>query len=127
MKKTTLLLISIVLWTFVSCSDGRNTQIDTTDKNDVEKIITAQFFIKSDRVEDFKTLTTDLISNTRKENGCIFYQLYQSVEDPTAFIFYEIFENQPAFDYHLKTEHYSKFASVINELTSKATELKIIK
>lgn len=92
----------------------------------MEKIIVAQFFIKPECVDDFKALTTNLIKETREEKGNLFYHLYQSVEDQTSFIFYEIFEGQEGFDFHLNTEHYKEFAHSLVNLQSKEPILKIM-
>ncbi|HCO66936.1 MAG TPA: antibiotic biosynthesis monooxygenase [Dysgonomonas sp.] len=92
----------------------------------MEKIIVAQFFIKPENIEDFKRLTTGLIKKTREEEGNTFYHLYQSVEDQTSFIFYEIFEGQEGIDFHLNTAHYKEFASSLVHLQSKEPILKIM-
>lgn len=90
----------------------------------MEKMIVAQFFIKPECIEDFKALTVDLIKKTREEEGSSFYQLYQAVEKPTDFIFYENFKSQEGFDFHLNTAHYKEFASSLVHLQSREPILK---
>lgn len=92
----------------------------------MEKFVTAQFFINPESVEKFKVLTSELIENTRKEQGNVFYQLYQSLENPCDFIFYEIFKDQKSFDFHANTEYFKKFVQAIGDISYKEAEVKVI-
>jgi Uncharacterized conserved protein len=92
----------------------------------MEKLIIAQFFIKPENVEDFKAATKDVIKNTREEEGNVFYYLYQSVENPSEFIFYEKFKDQESINFHIDTEHYKKFESIFSKLQAKSPQLNII-
>ena len=53
----------------------------------VKKIISAQVFIKADKVDAFIAATKDLIEKSRAEEGCISYSLYQDPQDKTKFLF----------------------------------------
>ncbi|MGE5404116.1 MAG: putative quinol monooxygenase [Candidatus Saccharibacteria bacterium] len=46
-----------------------------------------------------------LIEPTRKESGCISYDLHQDNEDATLFFFLENWESKELLDKHLKSEH----------------------
>lgn len=85
----------------------------------MEKFITAQFFIKPECVDAFKAETVDLIKKTREEDGCISYNLYQSIENSTDFIFYENFKNQESINAHASSEHFKKFEKAFATLVSK--------
>jgi quinol monooxygenase YgiN len=43
-----------------------------------------------------------LIETTRKEEGCIQYDLHVGANDPAAFAFYERWSSQAALDAHLR-------------------------
>jgi len=45
------------------------------------------------------------IEATRKEKGCISYDLFQSTTDPETLTFVERWENQAAVDAHFKEPH----------------------
>lgn len=92
----------------------------------MNKLIIARFFIKPENIEDFKLATIDVIEGTRREVGNIFYYLYQSVENPTEFVFYEKFEDEQSFDFHVNTEHYKNFERVFTEIQSINPELNIL-
>ncbi|MCC8146443.1 MAG: antibiotic biosynthesis monooxygenase, partial [Bacteroidales bacterium] len=94
--------------------------------NSMQKFITAQFFIKPEYVEKFKSLTSELIKNTRKEEGNVFYQLYQSVENPNDFIFYEIFKDQESLDAHSNAAYFEEFLKSIEGFSTQETIIKVI-
>ena len=85
---------------------------------DVKKIISAQIFIKPDKVDVFLASTKDLIEKSRAEEGCISYSLYQDPNDRTKFLFFEEWKNQAAIDYHFATEHFRKFGETLDECAS---------
>lgn len=42
---------------------------------------------------------------THKEDGCVHYELHQSLEDPREFVFYENWTSPAHLDKHLKAPH----------------------
>ncbi len=50
-----------------------------------------------------------LVAASREEKGCINYDLYQSTDDPTLFIFYENWESRGDIARHLDMPHCSVF------------------
>lgn len=46
-----------------------------------------------------------LISPTRKEKGCLLYDLHQDQVNPSHFIFYEIWDSRESLDAHATSEH----------------------
>ena len=84
----------------------------------VKKIISAQVFIKPDKVDAFLAATKDLVEKSRAEEGCISYTLYQDPQDRTKFLFFEEWKNQAAVDYHFSTEHFIGFGSLLDEIAS---------
>ena len=89
-----------------------------TCANDVKKIISAQVFIKPDKVDAFLNATKSLIEKSRAEEGCISYSLFQDPQDKTKFLFFEEWKNQAAVDFHFSTEHFQKFGETLNECAS---------
>ncbi|MDR0193603.1 MAG: antibiotic biosynthesis monooxygenase [Myroides sp.] len=93
----------------------------------MEKFIVAQFFIKAEHISEFRTLTNDLIKDTRLEPGNISYHLYQDVEDNTHFVFNEQFKDQSSFDAHTQTAHFNTFIAAAEHTYAKAPLIDIIR
>ena len=51
----------------------------------------------------------DLVAPSRKDRGCINYELHQSLEDPTHFLFYENWESREDLERHLEMPHSLRF------------------
>jgi quinol monooxygenase YgiN len=50
-----------------------------------------------------------LIGPTRKEQGCLRYDLYRSTEGPAAYLLYEIWESRNHHTAHTKTDHFLRW------------------
>src|SRR5215813_5714959 len=50
-----------------------------------------------------------LIGPTRKEDGCMRYDLYRSTEGPAAYLLYEIWESRNHHTAHTKTDHFLRW------------------
>ena len=50
-----------------------------------------------------------LIGPTRKEEGCLRYDLHRSVEGPNAFLLHEIWETREHHTAHTKTDHFLRW------------------
>jgi quinol monooxygenase YgiN len=54
-----------------------------------------------------------LVAPTRKEPGCLVYELHFDPENPGKFMFYEKFASQAALDEHLNTPHLKNLQSYL--------------
>jgi quinol monooxygenase YgiN len=50
-----------------------------------------------------------LIGPTRKEEGCLRYDLHRSAEGPSAFLLHEIWETREHHTAHTKTDHFLRW------------------
>ena len=67
--------------------------------------------IKEDRIAEFKEVLRYSSENSRKEEGCLRFDVLVDNADPTKFAFYEVYKNQDALGVHKTTEHYGRWAS----------------
>ena len=70
--------------------------------------LTSKAVVKEDKVEEYKRLVAELSVDSRKESGCISYQLCQDINDPKILTFIEEWKDMDAFTFHTNTEHYKK-------------------
>lgn len=79
-------------------------------------IITAKVKLKSGRSEEFLEAIRVMKPQVMQDPGVIRYSLHRSTEDPDTFMFYEQYENEEAFAYHLSTDHFKVLAGTIDPL-----------
>jgi quinol monooxygenase YgiN len=58
-----------------------------------------------DKVDTVRSILLELIAPTRKEEGCIVYELLQNKADPTDFTFVEEWQSESSLDSHSASEH----------------------
>jgi quinol monooxygenase YgiN len=68
-----------------------------------------------------------VVAATRGEAACINYDLHQSADDPTKFVFYENWTSLAGLDQHAKSEHIQIFRAGIADLIAKPVEIKLWK
>jgi quinol monooxygenase YgiN len=82
----------------------------------MKKVINARIKVKAEAVSQFLTYSKVIVLASNLEQGCLVYNLYQEVGDPSSFIFYEEYENQEAIDFHNATNHFKTFIGQITEI-----------
>jgi quinol monooxygenase YgiN len=87
--------------------------------------VVAKNFIQADKVETVRSLASELITETRKEDGCISYNLVQDREEPGILTFIEEWESKDHLDAHMKTAHFVKIFPELLKCTLKEGEVNI--
>jgi quinol monooxygenase YgiN len=54
-----------------------------------------------------------MIPNVRGEAGTEAYVFHRSVQDPTVFVFYEVYKDREALDAHSKTPHMAQLVQAM--------------
>ena len=75
--------------------------------------VVAKLVAKKESVESVKSELLKLIAPTRKEDGCIEYNLHQDNEDPALFIFYETWECAACLEKHINTDHFKAYVRTV--------------
>ncbi len=87
--------------------------------------VVAKGYAQEDKVKEIIEICKELVELTRKEEGCIRYELYQDINDSTILTFVEEWESKEALDKHMKTEHFTRIVPIKNKLMAKLTEINI--
>ncbi len=90
-------------------------------------IIIARLKAQPGMHEEVKKELLALIEPTRKEAGCVRYDLHQI--SPGDFLFYEIWESREDLDKHVRTDHFQAFAGKTDSLLDggiDVTEMEMI-
>ena len=87
--------------------------------------VVATVVAKADKIEEVKTELNRLIEPTRKEEGCINYDLHQSKEDQAIFIFHENWTSEAHLDAHLETDHIKTCQAALEDIIESAVVHKL--
>ena len=64
---------------------------------------------KPEQAEAFKSLFLGHVAASREEPGCVEYHMLQDEQDPTLFMFFEVWESKAALDVHSALPHMQAF------------------
>ncbi len=67
------------------------------------------FIAKKDCIEEFKSLLKSTIEDTKKEEGCLMYDVFQTKNNLVEFIVIDSWEDEDALNKHYESEHYLHF------------------
>ena len=67
--------------------------------------VIATLRVRPDKLKTCLAAARHVIAETRKEEGCIFYDMHQSVTDPDQVVFVERWDSIDALANHFKAPH----------------------
>lgn len=79
------------------------------------KVVAKNMFEK-ENLEKVIALYQELIAETRKEQGCISYELYQDIDNPCIFAVIETWENKACLEAHFEAAHFKRLVPEIGKL-----------
>ncbi|MDA0090116.1 antibiotic biosynthesis monooxygenase [Brachyspira hyodysenteriae] len=88
--------------------------------------IVAKNTVSSENKSKFIEIANELIIKSRKENGCISYNLYESV-DGKYLTFIEEWKDEKAIENHNNSEHFKAIVPKLGELTSADMDVTLYK
>ena len=85
--------------------------------------VVATFEARPGKEAELRAALIGLVAPTRKETGCINYDLHISTESPAKFLFHENWTNKAALDAHLLTPHIQALLPLVGELCVEAPSI----
>ncbi len=84
-----------------------------------------QVQIKPEFKDEIIKIFDTMVSETRKEKGCIMYDLYQNQEDPNNLILIEKWATQEDLDNHSNSDHFKQYIESSDGKYEKAEGKKV--
>lgn len=72
---------------------------------------------------DFMALANSLVQQSRKEAGCLQYDLVQEEKNPNIFYFLEKYVDEEAMRLHQTSAHYQQIIPQLSQLRVKSAEV----
>jgi quinol monooxygenase YgiN len=80
---------------------------------------------KAGKGKELEAAFAPCIAATKKEAGCLAYELNRDADDPTAYVMFEKFKSVAALEEHLKQEHTMKLFKAMESLTDGEIKAKV--
>jgi len=87
--------------------------------------VIATFQARPGKEADLRAALTGLLAPTRKETGCLNYDLHASPENPAKFLFHENWTSKAALDAHLQSPHVKALLPRVDELCVAFPEITV--
>lgn len=85
-------------------------------------VVTVTFEIHSANIDAFMPLMREQAANSlRLEDGCHQFDIAYEQSNPGVIFLYELYQDRVAFEIHLESAHYHRFASSIDGMVAKKT------
>jgi len=78
---------------------------------------------RSDTIDAVRAIVLELAAQSRKEQGCISYEVLQGLAEPEVFILYEEWGSAAHLDAHNKTPHFHAAVSQAQSLLGKPLDV----
>ena len=66
-------------------------------------------YTRPEKSAEFEALFSSYVAASRREPGCIEYHMLRDQQDPSVFIFYEVWASQADLDVHSSLPHMATF------------------
>lgn len=89
-----------------------------------EIILTAHLIAKPETFDKVKALLLKLKDKSRKEKGCVVYELTINKANPHEFVFLEKWASQEDFALHQASAHLNETRTALQRLLAQALEIR---
>ncbi len=73
-------------------------------------VLAVTWVAKVGREEEVKALFSKLTEESRKESGCLMYQVHRHCNEPRRFLIYEQYKDDAALEAHRSAPHFLQYA-----------------
>lgn len=87
--------------------------------------VVAKNYIKEEKMSEVLGIIKELIEETRKEEGCIKYELFQDLQNKGVITFIEEWENMETLQKHMNSEHFKRIVPKVQAFTEKEMEISL--
>jgi len=81
---------------------------------------------RPEKSDEFEAFFSSHVQASRAEPGCIEYHMLRDQQDPTLFIFYEIWQSQAHLDLHSNLPHMKQFLDRREEFLERDFDIRAI-
>ena len=95
--------------------------------SDEKIVLIARLKVKADKIEQARSAAIAIVEPSRKEAGCINYDIHQSIEDETIFLWHETWVNKAALDEHFATPFFQEFFKIVEQVAAEPPQINLTK
>lgn len=86
-------------------------------------VLIAKSTVQEGKQEEFVRIAKKMVEETRKEEGCISYDLVKDETDDVVFCFIEKYRDEAALEAHRASAYFQTYVPMLGALRTKPSEL----
>lgn len=90
------------------------------------RYIVARFQARHGRADEVEPLLRGFVEPSRDEDGCLFYDLCRSIEDPDQFVIVDGWRDHAAFEAHAGTERVARTLAALEPMLLEAPTITML-
>lgn len=90
-------------------------------------VILANCIVINEKIDEFILYANTLVDESKKETGCISYELCQDLKNKNKFVFIEMWQDQEAIDKHNNSKHFLEIVPKLGQLQEGESEVNLYK
>lgn len=94
--------------------------------NDTGVRVVAVLKAKPGLEDDTKKALLSVAQESRQEDGCVRYEINQPADDPSVFVFYEVWRSRADLNAHFEKPYFKAVADRLGALLVQPADLKIL-
>src|SRR5271154_6128359 len=107
--------------------DTRVVELEYSRRPTMSISLIAKLKVQPGKEAEFEAAGKEMVATVKTaEPGVLAYVLHKNAKDPTEFIYYEVYQDQAAFDAHGKTDHMKAFGGKIGAILAGRPELTFV-
>lgn len=89
--------------------------------------LTARLKVQDGKAEELKKAALAIVADSLNEEGCLSYNVHQSIEDETVFIWRESWRSKADLDEHFEKDYFKAFFAVASEIAVEPPQITLTK
>ncbi|KPF72527.1 hypothetical protein IP69_01040 [Bosea sp. AAP35] len=89
-------------------------------------IVISRIEVRSDAWECFVAAAGYCIEATRREQGCLAYEIHESLTQPGRFVSYESWETRADIDRHMGSDHMRAFLEAVRACAAAPPVIEVV-
>ena len=88
-------------------------------------VVLVQVTVREELLEEFeRAILINAASARTREPGCVRFDVSQQEDDPTRWMFYELYKDAPAFEAHRASPHFAAYQQVADRAVASKTLIR---
>lgn len=90
-------------------------------------IVVAVFKAQSGKEAELEGILTSMIPQVQKEEGTVSYTLHRAIGKPGEYLFYEVYKDKDALDFHASTSYFKELPALASPLLAEPPSITLYK